>query len=286
MGVFISWSDENSPSHELAKALDEWIPSVVQHVDCYLSSKDTVAGTLWSEKMMKELSGNNIGIVCLYTGNLANQWIHFEAGAIAAKTGQARLCPLLIDLKKSSVPPPLGMFQVKTLDKEEMFSVMQMINDAGEDQGLPSEMLRNSFDVWWEKLEPRIQDIKSRKLSTVAPIERPDREILEEILESVRSLNQPFATRTAVGNAEEKLRSQRRLSTAMAKKAVKLKEKLIEEVGKTMDPAVVKALSAGVPDYYDDQSIFLRLPKNIPPQILDSVDEVATSLGINLSFVR
>jgi hypothetical protein len=80
MGVFISWSDENSPSHELAKALDDWIPSVVQHVDCYLSSKDTVAGTLWSEKIMKELGSNNVGIVCLYAGNLANPWIHFEAG--------------------------------------------------------------------------------------------------------------------------------------------------------------------------------------------------------------
>jgi hypothetical protein len=72
-------------------------------------------------------------------------------------------------LKKGDVPPPFSMFQIKTLEKEEMFSVMQMINDDVGDKPLSHEKLRTSFDVWWEELKPRIEEIKSLKLSTPAP---------------------------------------------------------------------------------------------------------------------
>jgi hypothetical protein len=91
MGVFISWSGENSASHKLAKALYEWIPNVLQNVECYLSSEDTDAGSLWSERIMKELGSNNVGIVCLSHANLQNRWLNFEAGAISTKTGKPRL---------------------------------------------------------------------------------------------------------------------------------------------------------------------------------------------------
>jgi hypothetical protein len=154
-----------------------------------LSSKDTVAGTLWSEKILKEFGSNTVGIVCLYSGNLENRWIHFEAGAIAAKIGQALLYPLLIDLRKSDLSPPLSMYHIKTLEKEDIFSIMEMINQNVGDKPLSSEKLRTAFDVWWDKLKPRIEEIKSRKLSAVAPPKTTEREILEEVLDTVRPYN-------------------------------------------------------------------------------------------------
>lgn len=166
MGVFISWSGEISPSHELAKALDKWIPNVIQHVDCYLSSRDNVAGTPWFENMIKELGGNNVGLVCLSSENLESRWIHFEAGAIAIKTGKTRLCPLVIDVKKSDVPPPLFMFQIKTLNKEDMLSVIEMINDDCGENRLTEEKLKPAFEIWWTQLEPVLENIKAMKRST------------------------------------------------------------------------------------------------------------------------
>jgi len=40
MGVFIIWSGENSSSHKLAKALHQWTPNVIQHVNYYVFSQD------------------------------------------------------------------------------------------------------------------------------------------------------------------------------------------------------------------------------------------------------
>jgi hypothetical protein len=157
-------------------------------VDCYLSSKDTGAGTRWTEKIFKELGSNNVGIICLSSENLENRWIHFESGAIATKTGNSRLCPLLIDLKKTDVPPPLSFFQMKTLEKEEMFSVIEMINEDGGDRRLTPEKLKAAFETWWMKLQPAIERIKAKKPLMVGT-ERSERDLLEEILDTVRSLD-------------------------------------------------------------------------------------------------
>jgi hypothetical protein len=83
------------------------------------------------------------------------------------------------------------MYHIKTLEKEDIFSIMEMINQNVGDKPLSSEKLRTAFDVWWEKLKPRIEEIKSRKLSAVAPPKRTEREILEEVLDTVRSLQRP-----------------------------------------------------------------------------------------------
>jgi hypothetical protein len=138
--------------------------------------------------LIKQLGTHNVGLICLSAENLGNPWIHFEAGALASRAEKTRVCPLLIDLKKESVPPPLSMFQFKTLEKDDVFTVFEMINEDGGDRRLKPDELREAFENWWPKLEEDIMRIKSMKSSWKK--ERSDRDILEEVLNGVRSIEQ------------------------------------------------------------------------------------------------
>ena len=117
-----------------------------------------------------------------------------------AKIGKGRVCPLLIDIEKSRVPHPLGLFQVRTLKKDEILSVIEMINaDASEEDQLQPEMLKETFDQWWPKLESTIKDIKAMQPEKAKL--RSEREILEDILSTVRSLANPSLPWSSSGSS-------------------------------------------------------------------------------------
>lgn len=67
MRVFISWSGE--PSRSIARVLDRWIESVVQHVDAWVSADDVRSGARWTEAVAKSLEATNFGIVCVTRAN-------------------------------------------------------------------------------------------------------------------------------------------------------------------------------------------------------------------------
>ena len=72
--VFLSWSGELS--QRSAQILREWIPSVIQAVDPYLSSEDIDKGARWSTDIAKELEASGFGILCITEDNLAAPWIN------------------------------------------------------------------------------------------------------------------------------------------------------------------------------------------------------------------
>src|SRR5687768_7768976 len=110
MRVFISWSGKNSLSHEVALLLRDWIPKVIQRAECFVSSHDIEAGSLWLNDIMENLATSKVAIVCLTRSNVDKRWLHFEAGAIGAKLDVGYVCPLLINLKESDVSFPLSSF--------------------------------------------------------------------------------------------------------------------------------------------------------------------------------
>jgi hypothetical protein len=78
--VFISWS--GSQSREVAEALKDWLPRVIQSLRPYVSSEDIDKGTRWSNDISSELASSQIGIVCVTQNSLNAVWTHFEAGAL------------------------------------------------------------------------------------------------------------------------------------------------------------------------------------------------------------
>jgi hypothetical protein len=164
--------------------LQRRIKSIVQHAECY-SSEDFPAGAVWGDELFKKLEGNHVGLVCLSRANLNNPWIHFEAGALALKSGKKKVCPLLIDLEEKDVSPPLSMFQMKTLERDDLYEVLGMINNEhGDERRLPPEELLESFDHWWPKLKQELAAVKTKECAPKEIEPRTEQNMFEEILNS------------------------------------------------------------------------------------------------------
>ena len=73
MKVFITWSGPTSKA--VALALREFIPTVAQSVDAFMSDTDVEKGSRWAVDIATELDEAAVGIICLTPDNLLAPWI-------------------------------------------------------------------------------------------------------------------------------------------------------------------------------------------------------------------
>ncbi|MBM7770067.1 hypothetical protein JOD54_000271 [Actinokineospora baliensis] len=181
MKVFISWSGEIS--RNVAEVLREWIPSVIQAVEPYLSSEDIDKGARWSAGIAAELADCNFGIICATKDNLAAPWLNFEAGALSKFVETSRVSPFLFGVEPKEVTGPLLQFQATVYEREDMRKLVGSINSACP---APLKKLDVSFDKWWPELDAKLQEI-SAVPSRGAVAKRPSEDLLGEVLELVRA---------------------------------------------------------------------------------------------------
>src|SRR5580700_539848 len=95
MKVFITWSGDTSKA--IAVAPREFIPTVVQSVEAFMSASDIEKGSKWQGEISRELDAATVGIICLTPENLTAPWVLFEAGALSKKATEsgARVCTYL-----------------------------------------------------------------------------------------------------------------------------------------------------------------------------------------------
>jgi hypothetical protein len=274
MGVFISWSGDKS--HLAAQLLRDWIPKVIQRTQCFLSSKDTGAGSVWLDTVLSQLKGSDVGIICLTKENIQNTWIHFEAGAIAKEVDKARLCPLLIDITPANVTGPLTAFQMKQFDRAGILDIFEMINSS-DNNPLTRPELIESFEIRWPSVETNIAEIKSIPEATSRAVERSDREILEEILMQVRSTGtQIVEPRTRLANFKDE-------------KAKQIAETVKEEIRKRR-PLIVSWLEGADCYREGDSALMFDFPENQSmaresvsrPNNKKVLDDIGKELGIEI----
>jgi hypothetical protein len=219
MSVFISWSGRASHSHKVATLLKDWLPKVLQKLPCFLSSHDIEAGAAWIKVLFDRLEESNVGLICLTRSTLNKPWILFEAGALAKKIEAARVCPVLIDLNPSDVEFPLAAFQLKTVAREDVHSLVTMINSSRGALALSDEELREVFDVRWPQFEERLNKILKEPEAGMQPAaRRSDSDLLEEILSLTRGMaSQLPASKTEV-RREQTEKRQFRANSALAAK--------------------------------------------------------------------
>jgi hypothetical protein len=184
MKVFISWSGERSLA--LAQTLHDWIPLVLHNVEPWLSETDIEAGDRWAEVAAKELADSNFGIICVTRENVGSPWVLFEAGALAKSMQGSKLIPLLLDMDIRDITGPLAQFQAKKIDKAGVGEVIHSINQTA-NQAVPETRAKQLFDALWPEFEKKVAAIT--KQPTAAKHTRPQHEILEELVVSVRSLD-------------------------------------------------------------------------------------------------
>lgn len=185
MKVFISWSKEKS--RLTAEALNRWIPKVIQAVEPWISP-DIEKGKRWSQEINENLEKSKFGILCLNQENLNEPWILFEAGAMA-KTKDAHVCTLLLDITPTDVQQPLAQFNHTKYEKEDIKKLIHTINsalDVNSEKSLKIEVLNEAFEKYWGDLDKELKEIK-KITQSLNLIKRSERELLEEILEILRS---------------------------------------------------------------------------------------------------
>jgi hypothetical protein len=142
-------------------------------------------------EIAEKLKDTEFGLVCVTRENQREPWLNFEAGAIAKKLDVSRVVPLAIDLPPAEISHPLGQFQATRINREGIDEVVKSINEASS-SSLSPENLAAAIEKWWPDLEEDLQGIEERPYpdqSEPSPPDRSDREMLEEVLDTVRGLS-------------------------------------------------------------------------------------------------
>jgi len=234
MKVFISWSGERSKL--IGSKLHAWLPMVLQSVDPWLSESDIDAGDRWGNEVGKELQDSNFGIICITRENMSSPWILFEAGALVKFMQEGRVVPLLYDVEFKDITGPLAQFQAKKIDKAGIFDIVSSINENS-DSKLADARLEGVFQALWAKFEEDISTIPvSHALVKKA---RDQHDILEEMVSSIRSIEQKFHDNQSV-----------RVSSSISRKSGYTREKFIYGDFSPVDPIHIIILASQIKDEF------------------------------------
>lgn len=191
MKVYIGWSGPRGKM--IGEIFAEMLPDIIQSCEPFFSP-EIEKGLDWVTKLTEELRDSPVGIICLTPENLNEPWILFEAGALSKGMKDKHVCTFLYELDSSDVKKPLSLFQYTKNTKEEILRLMGTINKCTE-KPLSNDRLEKYFEKWWDEFESRLKKIPTFKeiTGTDLPPEREEKDILKEVLSTVRELKREQA---------------------------------------------------------------------------------------------
>jgi hypothetical protein len=198
MKVFISWSGKRSKA--LANTLRDWLPMALQYVEPWVSDKDISAGDRWAQAIAGELEASNFGIICITPENLHSEWVLFESGALSKSMLDAKVIPLLYGLEISDLSGPLSQFQAQKLEESGIMEVVRSINKVSETK-TSEQIIGQLVPALWPRLKEAVETIPDTEPSEKHM--RPQHEILEELVTSVRGINSRMVELEQLANPDE-----------------------------------------------------------------------------------
>jgi hypothetical protein len=220
MKVFISWSGDRS--HALAKVLHDRLPLILHYVEPWLSKSDIAAGERWADEIGKQLQASNFGILCITRENVESPWVLFEAGALSKSLQESKVIPLLLDLDLKDLKGPLTLFQATKADAAGIGEVLRSINKAS-DSLVPESRMKELFEMAWPKIEKAISEIPKPAVPTKQ--QRPQAEILEELVGGVRTIESRLRESTVEPQLMHRRLKRRRVHPMMV-------EEILHRVGR------------------------------------------------------
>lgn len=211
--VFLSWS--GTRSRLAAEAMHSWLPLVLQSVQPYFTPEDIEKGARWSAEIRQELSSCDFGIIFLTPENQNSPWILFEAGALS-KLENSRVAPVLIGLEPTDVSGPLSQLQLSGDSREDIFKLIKAINVGIGELALDSSRLEKIFAALWPDLEFHFKKARENHGPTPHVTKRSDRDLLEEIVESLRGIERSRTNDTlrSIADLQRQLAPYRTVSPA------------------------------------------------------------------------
>ena len=188
MEAFLSWS--GPVSKEVAFAMHDWLPDILQPLKPWMSDKDLPKGTRWNEEIGRKLDALSIGIVFLTADNLNSGWIHFEAGAVAKTVEDSRVFTYLFGLEHSQVDWPLAQFNHTLATESDTLKMIRDINNLLPfNEKVEDKRLERLFKTCWPRLQEKLREIGAKSREPNANVQkRTTEDILNEILELTRGL--------------------------------------------------------------------------------------------------
>lgn len=203
MKVFISWSGARSKN--VALIFRDWLPTVIQALEPFVSSEDIEKGARWNTDIAQELKESTFGLICVTKDNLTSPWLNFEAGALSKTIENSYVAPLLFEVKPSDLKgSPISQFQATTFTREDMKRLVETLN-AATGNCLTAARLDKAFELCYPDLEKSITELKESsegeetEESESSVSVHFDPNILEELLEMTRN------TQRLLGNTDAKL---------------------------------------------------------------------------------
>jgi hypothetical protein len=164
---------------------------VLHFVEPWVSETDIAGGDRWAIEIAKELEKSNFGIICLTRENIESPWILFEAGSLAKSLKDSRVVPLLLDIDFSEISGPLAQFQAKKVDVASLRDIVRSVNQAAPSP-IDNQRLDRQFDALWQQFDKQLGAIT--KLTSHPSPRRPQHEVLEELVSTVRTIEQRTRT--------------------------------------------------------------------------------------------
>lgn len=182
MKLFISWS--GPLSQQVADVLRQWIPTVLQSVDPFMSASDVDKGARWTVNITQELADSEFGVICVTPDNLGSPWLNFEAGAISKSLDRGHVSPFLFHVDPSAIIGPLEQFQHTVYKRPDVFKLLKSVNGACT-KPISDTTLQNVFDPLWPQLQANLDAILPPLQNGSA---RTTQEMLTELIVLVRNL--------------------------------------------------------------------------------------------------
>ena len=167
MKVFISWSGEIS--RQIAVVFQEWLTDVIPSVEPFVSVEDIEVGKRGIQRISQELQESSFGILCYTRENLHNDWMLYEAGALAKIADQSNVVPFLFNVEKDDLPAPIQEFQHIVFDKESIRKLVKDVNKACSErnEGRSEESLLRTFEGLYGGFEARLKELQDTESEVI-----------------------------------------------------------------------------------------------------------------------
>ena len=168
----------------MAAALRDWLPHVIQAAVPFFSPKDIDSGDFWDSALRGQIAGSKFAVICVTEENLGATWLNYEAGALAEKL-DGLTAPWLLGMTPERLKAsPMSRLQARSTDRAGTEQIVESINKR-----LPAPLglavLREAFDVHWQKLEGKLLAIPAA--TQVAPVGTQE-DLLVECVRNTRRI--------------------------------------------------------------------------------------------------